>query len=110
MFLWTIPQDGNMEVDVFLFREHLEKIKWVLHDTHIYLTNIVLAYIIHNLVKKIYGKGYQSSITFVFLCFAIFRLLEYFTFRGSTPMWPIVTGLILWSFGKIYNGIKTTNS
>jgi hypothetical protein len=109
MFLWTIPENGNLEVDVFLFKDHLEKIKWVLHDTHIYLTIVILTYIIHRLAKR-HEMNFYSSITFVFLCFSIFRLLEYFTFRGLIPMWPIVSGIILWSLVKIYNGVKTTNT
>lgn len=109
MFLWTIPTDGDIKVDVFLFKDHLEKIKWILHDVHMYLSYVLLTYIIHSLTKK-HERRYLSDITLVFLGFAIFRLLEYFTFRGTIPMWALVTGIILWTLGKLYNGHQNLNS
>jgi hypothetical protein len=54
MFLWTIPPNGDLKVDVFLFKDHEEKIKWVLHDMNIYLTNIVLHWVIHLFTKNHY--------------------------------------------------------
>lgn len=114
MFLW-IPFSGMDTVDVFLFKEHLEKPKWIAHDSQLYLINILLTYCIYQLIKMLVNHGLVLKkylhVTKLFLFFAIFRLVEYFTFRGDLPMLPIVGGLIIYSLGTLfYNGNKAHNN
>ncbi len=100
MFLWFPFKDIDQRVDVFVFIEHQEKPKWIAHDVGWFLTNIILMFGIHFLVRE--QNRRLAKLTLVLLIFAIFRLLEYFLYRGHIPMIPIVGGILIYSLGTLY--------
>lgn len=100
MFLWTLFEGIDQKVDVFVFVDHLEKPKWIAHDVGWLLTNIFLTLGLHLIVR---GNSLRySHLTLLLLVFANFRLIEYFLFRGQIPMLPIVGGILIYSFGKLF--------
>lgn len=100
MFLWVPFKNINKRVDVFWFVEVEEMPKWIAHDAAWLITNLVLTFSLHLCVKR--SSYYYSRITLVLLCFAIFRVVEYFTFKHTLPMLPIVGGIMLYSLMSVF--------
>lgn len=99
MFLWTLFEDIDQKVDVFLFVEHLEKPKWIAHDVGWMLTNVFLTLGLHFVIRQ--NSRRYSHLTLLLVIFANFRLLEYFLYRGQLPMLPIVGGILIYALGTL---------
>jgi len=99
MFLWTLFEDIDQKVDVFLFVDHLEKPKWIAHDAGWMVTNILLTLAVHFSIREKTTR--YSRLTILLVIFANFRLLEYFLYRGQLPMLPVVGGILIYSLGTL---------
>lgn len=93
MFFWWPFEDIKEKVDVFLFRDTTGLPKWIAHDVGNLCSQIILSYCIY-----IQPNRYKfRRVAKILLGFAIFRLVEYFLYRGMIPMLPIVGGLCIYS-------------
>lgn len=99
---------GNLKVDVFLFNDVEEKIKWILFDSIFLLQLVSCMYIIKKFAIMYSNQIYH--VTNLLFKLAVIRIIEYFTFFGKIPVYPIVTGLCMYCLYKLYYGSKNINA
>lgn len=101
LLAWDLVAHIDEKIDLFPFRDFVQKPKWYVHYSAYHVNNICQAALIWLLIRR-YGERRLKLTATVLLFFAIFRLLEYWLFRHMVPFEGIVAGVAFISLGTYF--------
>jgi len=96
--IYALFEGYDNRVDLFLFVDFEQKLKWYAHYTAYHLENIVKTFLIYYLINKNISNDIVRKIAFSFVILSIFRLVEYWLFRHHIPFLPIFGIILAYSF------------
>lgn len=91
LFILCSPVLSREKFDLFLFEDFEQKLYWYVFDTTEILCYVLFSYIIHRLNPYV---NLLILTKWAYL-YQIFRIGEYWMFRGKVPLLPFIVALIL---------------
>lgn len=94
---WVVGNriDPDSSYSLFFFRpEKSQKLHWYFHISSFYISSICVFWVLFDLTKSLLDKNHKLILK-ILICFELYKLVEYWSYRYETPIVALTACIII---------------